>query len=45
MFGLLFLKMDMDPEYVRLKVSGDNSATIILGLVLLAVIMCLLRET
>jgi len=37
--------MDMDPEYVRLKVSGEIVATIILGLVLLGVIMCLLRET
>lgn len=45
MLGLLFPKMDMDPEYVRFKVSGEIVATIILGLVMLAVIMCLLSET
>jgi hypothetical protein len=38
-------KMDMDPEYVRFKVSGEIFATIILGLVMLAVTMCLLSET
>ena len=41
MSGLLFPKMDMDPEYVRFKVSGEIFATIILGLVMLAVTMCL----